>query len=254
MSKTVFHILNGDALNERFPTQIKDERIIMRTCLMEGSVNFRMRNTVEEFFNARAKQLAYSGIVDSTKEYLDHVYPEIEKILSIPTESKVCLWFEKDVFCQINFWFVCHLIQLENKALDCYLASTNADFPYSFAHHSDEELISTFENQLSKIDVSKFAQLWYDYRNSHWDFLKIHSKTLYKEFPFLEATIEAIMNRIPNDQGDCRLWAQLRELSKELESKDIDVLFKAFSTRYQVYGMGDLQFKSLYQHVFEESN
>ena len=47
-----FHILNGDALLERFPENIEGPKYIIRECLLEGRLE---GETLEEFFENRAK-------------------------------------------------------------------------------------------------------------------------------------------------------------------------------------------------------
>ena len=46
--KKEYHILNGDALKELFPEDIKGTLIIARECLIEGNVD---GDTFDSFFN-----------------------------------------------------------------------------------------------------------------------------------------------------------------------------------------------------------
>ena len=108
MSKQ-FHILNGDALKEQFPQDVPGEQIVLRECFVDGPVD---ANTLEELYEIRSKFIVdnYEGTV---QEYSEKVIPEFNKITSLHENCDVNLWFEDDLFCQVNFWFTIHLLQLK---------------------------------------------------------------------------------------------------------------------------------------------
>ena len=108
--KKEYHILNGDALKEQFPEDIKGTLIIARECLIEGNVD---GDTFDSFFNNRA-QFISKNYGDTKEAYLQNVKTEFQKILTLEPDSNVNLWFEDDLFCQVNFWFIIHLLS-ENK-------------------------------------------------------------------------------------------------------------------------------------------
>ena len=50
----MIHILNGDSLLDKFPNELKGERIVARECLIEGDVS---ANNLSEFYKNRASFL-----------------------------------------------------------------------------------------------------------------------------------------------------------------------------------------------------
>ncbi len=99
----IYHILNGGSLAESFPSANLDGEIIVdREALIEGDLQ---GTDLAEFWKTRA---AYIGI--PTAEYYDKVVTEFDKILNAPDNSEFNLWFEFDLFCQVNMWFVLSLI------------------------------------------------------------------------------------------------------------------------------------------------
>jgi hypothetical protein len=46
----------------------------------------------------------------STEDYLNKTVTEFEKLNHLPDHSEVCLWFENDLFCQANMWFVISIL------------------------------------------------------------------------------------------------------------------------------------------------
>ena len=99
----VIHILNGDALREQFPASVEGELIVARECLVVGDVS---GNDLKDFYENRAKDLLKS-YGTPISEYFSKVVPEYEKIRKLRVNSTVNLWFEDDLFCQVNLWFCC---------------------------------------------------------------------------------------------------------------------------------------------------
>lgn len=99
------HILNGDTLKEQFPTSISDDLIVMRECLVDGDIS---GNTLDELFKSRAIFISENVPNCSKQDYFDKTVSEISKLLAISPGTEINLWFEEDLFCQVNFWFSVH--------------------------------------------------------------------------------------------------------------------------------------------------
>ncbi len=102
-----YHILNGDCLAEQLKeTNLHGEVIIFRECLVEGNL---AANDLKEFWQTRATYLSetYEVPVDT---YFPKPLAEFEKLHVVPDHFEVCLWFEHDLFCQANRWFVLSLL------------------------------------------------------------------------------------------------------------------------------------------------
>ena len=101
-----YHILNGDSLRQQLPEYIQGDIIVSRECFVDGNVKGK---DLADLFAMRAKFLSqnYGG---SEQDYYRKVVPEFKKIKKIPNDSDINLWFEDDLFCQANFWFVAHLL------------------------------------------------------------------------------------------------------------------------------------------------
>src|SRR5690349_1245447 len=99
----VYHILNGDSMAYSFPdTKIEGEIIVVREALIDGDLS---GDDLQVFWHSRAKHI---GLTEA--EYQDKVANEFEKIINAPNDSEFNLWFEYDLFCQVNMWFVISLI------------------------------------------------------------------------------------------------------------------------------------------------
>lgn len=99
----IYNILNGDALAYSFPdAKIEGEIIVVREGLIDGDLS---GNNLDDFWQSRAKYLQLT-----TTEYHNNVVKEFEKIMAAPDDSTFNLWFEYDLFCQVNMWFVISII------------------------------------------------------------------------------------------------------------------------------------------------
>ena len=121
------HILNGDGMAGAFRTSGIDGNIIIwREGFALGPVSYHFNN--KEFFNRR-KQFwnQYRQVVtnDPIPVYDSHFIPEIEKINRIGSLSDIYLWFEYDLFCQVNMIALLSLIHQGQKGKNIYLVPVN---------------------------------------------------------------------------------------------------------------------------------
>ncbi len=162
-----YHILNGDCLKEQFPKALNGEVIVAKECLVDGAVK---GETLEELLEVRAKFICSQFPMISEKEYHEGTSAEIKKILAIPPVTDVNLWFEDDLFCQVNFWFVLNLLYEHGKKDGIYLVRPNKGNEYNFGKMNQEELLFAFENRIEIKGelLEKSSQLWRFYQKEDW--------------------------------------------------------------------------------------
>lgn len=248
--KKQYHILNGDALKEQFPEEIEGERIITRECLVDGPV---AGNTLDELFTNRAHFLSknYSGTV---AYYNEHVASEFQKIKAIPKNSEIYLWFEDDLFCQVNFWFVANLL-FKNTSLDntIFLVRPPVHTQYGFGGFTQNELASLLEDKIILTEIAEISNLWEYYKNNNITQLTIAAQILKEKYPFIENAVQAHKERIPTKENPGRPTASLISIMKELQTKEFGKVFQEFCKREAIYGYGDLQVKKLYDQIENNS-
>lgn len=248
MTNKIIHILNGDALKEQFPKQLKGEVIVCRTCLVDGDVK---ANSLEELYKVRSNYIAKSYPDFNSDEYYTKAVPEIEKIRGIKDKTEVNLWFEDDLFCQVNFWFVSHLLQELDSNLSINLVRPKLETPYAFGYMSQDELIKAFEEKTTIVsnELSDFSKIWVNYQNNEKELnLKIAQK-LENKYPFLKPAIAADIERTPKNRQLSRPKQSLKTIVKDLNTTDFGVVFKEFCNREGIYGFGDLQVKRLFDEL-----
>lgn len=247
----MLHILNGDSLADKFPNDIHGEKAIARECLVDGPVK---ANSLEELWVIREEFLSKNYGSSDGKGYFDNVVPEFEKILTAATNTKVYCWFELDLFCQVNLWFVMHL--LEKHKGEVYLVLPNkADIRFGFAELSEREMEEHYRNArlLTKNERAILGHLWTLYQLNHIDEALTLTKQASYELAFLPDAVQAWKDSIPHGEYPGRPKALLIEIMKEFKTEEFRKIFLEFIKRAPIYGFGDLQVKRLLDEIKKEA-
>jgi len=245
----VYHILNGDALKNQFPKLILGQLIVARECLVDGNIQ---GENLEELFSNRAEYLeGYPQI--PVGEYDKSSVPEFAKITNIPARSVIYCWFEDDLFCQVNFWFVLHLLVKKTDDYKIYLVRPNQGNEYSFGHMSHDELITAYDtaNIIDTIEHKHLANLWRYYQQKNFvELLKLAEQYL-DVFPFLLPAINAEIDRLPDDSGLGRPERRLLSIIKKLDTQDFFDVYREFHKSEAIYSFGDLQVKRMFDELLK---
>jgi hypothetical protein len=241
-----FHILNGDALADRFPSEIEGSKIICRECLCEGPVD---NLNLEGFYQDRKHHLQTTFPQIDYLDYNSDVSSEFEKIKQIPAGSDVFLWFEQDVFCQVNLWFMLYLLREAGSSRSIYLVLTDDRSPYGFSGYSNQELLDLYRRRRQVDDLLPWTQLWNSYQQHQLSALTEIGEKLSEDFPFLPKTIRALIESIPTENSIGRPSRVLREIKNSLDEVSFGKVFRAFCKQEAIYGYGDLQVKRLYDQL-----
>lgn len=241
-----YHILNGDALLEQFPNRITGEIIVCRECLVDGPVDGKI---LDELFETRANFIATSYGGFSKEEYYDTTVLPFKLIQEIPSGSEINLWFEEDLFCQVNLWFVCTLLEGQTKNCAIKLVRPEATNPYSFGEFSELELVSLYDKRKPFKEIDKLADLWRYYQQGKTEEMLSIGREFAEDLPFLLPAIEAHIDRIPSDIKPGRPTQTLMKIKEDLATDDFGMIFREFNKREPIYGFGDLQVKRLWDQL-----
>lgn len=238
-----YHIVNGDVLKERFPKDIPGELIVARECLVDGEVS---GNNLDEIFQTRARFLSqhYKGV--SEDAYLEKTVPEFEKIKNLGDHASIHLWFEDDLFCQVNLWFVIHLLKDSVNRDQVFLLRPKVHTQYGFSNLDETQLTGLYRNKEILKNLDDFAELWKRYQNNDTNELLRIAKGLKEPYPFVLTAVEAHIERIPKPNKLDRPSRTLLEIIEELKTEEFGLVFEEFSKRESIYGFGDVQVKRLF--------
>ncbi len=245
-----YHILNGDALKAQFPTTLSGEQIVLRECLVDGAVE---GDTLKELLATRATFISqnYEGITEA--EYFEKTHSEFQKIINISPNSEVNLWFEEDLFCQVNFWFTIHLLQQHIPSTPIYLVKPNPPNQYSFGYLNKEELVGLYQRRQLLQQKEAIASLWTYYQKSKTEQMLEVAEALAKEYPFLVPAVKAHIDRIPKEGQLGRPSQLVLQIMEDLGTEEFGPVFSAFSKQAPIYGFGDTQVKRLWKDLFDKN-
>lgn len=246
MPEHIYHITNGDALSGRLK-ELKIEGVIltMRECLIDGPKDTKQGFTA--FLKLR-EGFIYEQF-GQEQSYEECVVSEFRKMQKISENSVIYFWFEDDLFCQANWWFL--MYYLRHLQVGKFLVRSGGHSPYSFAGLSNKELL---EAPNGKIDLTEpgLIQLWDCYTRNDLKSLTKKYKDLKSKYPFILTAFEAHIDRLPKQRYLGRPKEVLKQLTLEMGLKDFGAIFKGFQKQLPYYGYGDLQVRNMLNELRKE--
>ncbi|AMM51168.1 hypothetical protein TH61_08235 [Rufibacter sp. DG15C] len=243
-----FHVLNGDSLAATFKeTNLSGEVIVCREGLVNGPV---ASQNLAQFWEERAAYLAVT-FGAKREEYFLKVAKELEKLIQVPANAEVCLWFEDDLFCQANLWFILSLLATRQQAPQVYrvfpIIKEGEDHWQGFGRSSAKRLEQAYQQKVpfAQEDVKLGNDLWRAYQQQEARTLLELSTSTSACFHRLQEVCQAQVDRVSRDGHSGRPERVVREILASGITHFPEV-FKEFFKREGVYGFGDVQVKHLY--------
>jgi hypothetical protein len=245
------HILNGDQLAHQLQgASYFQTHLVFREALIVGPVK---STSLDAFWKIRTEFITSSYGVTS-EEYKQKTLSEIERLQHLPANTEICLWFEDDLFCQVNLWFMLSVIA-DMPKLKLFRVfppiSTTEDRWAGFGQADLDSLADCYQARvpLTTSDVALGKALWQAYSSQDWDVFKSLSLQSSPCFESLEAVCQAHLDRLPGTDG---LGKPERILHGILSTgkTDFPQLFQEFNRQAGIYGFGDLQVKGIVNSLF----
>ena len=243
-------ILNGDCLAEQLNSaKLPLETVVFREALVSGPLGGA---TWEEFWETRVgfltKQYGATAL-----EVQEKTVAELEKIRSLTDGVELSLWFEDDLFCQVNLWFVLNLLS-ESQNIKIFRVFPPEASPTNrwrgFGDASAAALEQAYESKVpfTSSDLALGKNLWEAYRMGDGAQLTTLSKSASPCFRQLAEVCQAQLDRISEDPSKRRPEKVIVELLA-MGITDFDTLFSQFSEWEGIYGFGDLQVRGLLDSI-----
>lgn len=235
------HVLPGDAVAEVFASAGLDgDVIVCRECLVDGDVS---GETLEELWDRRANFIEVHCGGDPI-EYRERVAYELERLLETGPDDEVFLWFEYELFCQVNMWFCLSLLKsTEAKVFRVMPAGLEPDKIWDgFGSMTADDFAGCFDERVefTIADMETAGQLWEAFRESDGERLLRLGEYRSSAFPFLKEV--------------CRAAAEIESRPQEIVNElltnghtTLEDIFPEFRKRAGVYGFGDLQVERMVQ-------
>ena len=253
MGSKIYHVLNGDSLANEFPSKLlPGEIVVMREALIDGDLGGK---NLEEFWKIRAAYLENLPETEG-KKYFNSVVPEMKKIIRASPSAEFNLWFEYDLFCQINLWFILSLLRKRQAYGDIFIVYpdyTNESEKWKgFGWFKEGDLVRSYQKRvkLEDKDLQLADALWNDFKENNLEGLKELVHVSSYSFPYLKDVIQAHIDRFPQADKKPRPELVLEDIIKT-GKKDFPSAFQEFFQREGIYGFGDTQLKKIYDKVIQ---
>ena len=257
------HLLNGDSTLHQFKqSNISGDTFVWREILCEGPTLAAIGSV--EYWNVRAGFLKKFS-VDNFEKYFDQLREEMEN-MDISSYGEVVLWFEYDLFCQINLLGAISWLRSKARenaptiSLVCLGTHPDYDRLVGLGEIDAQEYTQLLKNRqiLSALDLSFAEQVWQLYcskaHDELLDFIKTGSSTV---FTYLKPAIEAHYQRFPNQlNGLTEIEQTILQFLAE-EAKTANAVVGRLLRRQSYYGFGDVQYFKVVQSLaplFREKN
>ena len=246
MQKEV-HFLNGDALAAQFPKGISGEKLICRECLVEGPVN---EKELAGFFLQRAAYLDKHYGESNLEVYRTKVVAQFQQLQAAAAAGHcINLWFEDDLFCQVNLWFTLSLLHEMDGKSEIYLVRPPRKTPYGFGGLNTKELTVCYKERIPITELSLWKALWEAYRLAELEQLTEVATSLEHRYSFVSRAVAAHLARFPTTTQEGRPKERLKVIIKELGTTQFGPAFQQFCQTEAIYGFGDVYVKRLFDEV-----
>ncbi|MGB0897181.1 MAG: DUF1835 domain-containing protein [Flavobacteriaceae bacterium] len=248
MTPRQLHITNGDSTTHLLQNiDINGDIITWREMLCEGKTVSDVGS--ELFWKSRFDFFSKNYHI-SKKHFIDYTIKEFRNLCKHKSEQEIILWFDYDLFCQINMIAVISWLKKHKPkatiSLVCPKHNTDSSILLSISDLDATQLQTTFQNRIElPIDDIEYADyIWQLYcadsplqlQNitppTSTVFTYIHDciQTHLKRFPTIKNGLNEIENNILNTVAH-----------KEFKSKK--TLISHLLKTQGFYGFGDLQFE-----------
>lgn len=233
---STLHVLNGDATVPEFgKSGIKGDVVVWREALSDGPVSDPIHS--DAFWNKREQ---FIGEAFGGDQYAIKMLAERDRLKDLSQFQEVILWFEYDLFCQVNMLACLSFIDHPRISLIC----------------PGDELGERLQG-LGEIQVQNFITLYgkrlhltpedIAFAKSAWRAYTAPSPGLIKSlensetFKHLKPALEAHLQRLPGENGLNQI--EMRMLGLIQSGVDDERQLIGTMLREQGYlGLGDLQY------------
>lgn len=250
MKTSLLHISNGDSFTERLQSlPLKGDIITWREMLCEGKTLSTVGS--ESFWKTRFDFLSTNYKV-SKSWFVEKTLKEYRSLCNHKQQDQIVLWFEYDLFCQINMLAVVSWLKTHRRHSEIYLVCSgkedDSDKMYGLNELSDDQLMHLFENkvQLTQDDIEYADYVWQLYCSDNPIRLENLSDFEDYNFTYLNQAIQAHLKRFPSiKNGLNEMENRILKIADEQKPKNRKQFLGRILFDQGIYGYGDTQYERL---------
>ncbi|CAM3378686.1 DUF1835 domain-containing protein [Zobellia roscoffensis] len=199
---SLLHITNGDSFTDRLKSlKIKGDIITWREMLCEGKTLTNVGS--ESFWKARFEFLNKNYKV-SKSWFIEKTLKEYRSLCNHKQQDEIVLWFEYDLFCQVNMIAVLSWLKTNRKyaqvSLVCSGKEDSTDKMYSLNDLNDDQLQELYKKkvELTQDDIEYADYVWQLYCSDNP--IRLENLSDFGEFQFnyLGEAVRTHLHRFPS--------------------------------------------------------
>ena len=248
MDASFLHITNGDSTTQYLQKlNFKGEIITWREMLCEGKTTTDVGS--ENFWKTRFDFFQNSYKV-TKKKFIDFTVKEYRNLCNQKQQEEIVLWFEYDLFCQVNMLAVISWLKRHRKgrkvSLVCSGKIEGSDKLYGLGELSPSQLKEHYKNrvELTLDDIEYADYIWQLYcSDSPLRLEAVYQFNPMSPFVYLQDALKAHLKRFPSIENGLNLVENniLKTANQNtLDSKN--QLIGSLLRQQNDYGYGDMQY------------
>ncbi|PKH52282.1 DUF1835 domain-containing protein [Tenacibaculum sp. Bg11-29] len=248
MTSPTLHITNGDYTTERLKKlNFEGQIITWREMLCEGKTTVEVGS--EDFWKTRFDFFKSSYKV-SKQKFIDYTVKEYRNLCNQKQQDEIVLWFEYDLFCQINMLAVISWLKRYRKgrqiSLVCSGKIKTQEKLAGLGELSDNQLKQHYKNKviLTQNDIEYADYIWQLYCSDSPLQLENASKSNKNSiFNYLEDAIKSHLLRFPSiKNGLNHIENGILKTVKNNQFNTKNQLVANLLANQENYGFGDTQY------------
>ncbi|SDQ74238.1 DUF1835 domain-containing protein [Flagellimonas zhangzhouensis] len=251
---SLLHITNGDNFTSKLQAlDLKGDVITWREMLCEGKTLCNVGS--ESFWKTRFEFLNKNYKV-SKSWFVEKTLKEYRSLCNHKQEDQIVLWFEYDLFCQINMLAVISWLKTHRRhaeiSLVCSGKEDESDKMYGLNELSDEKLLELYKNKtvLSQDDIEYADYIWQLYCSDNPIRLENQIANNDFQFEYLSDALKTHLKRFPTiKNGLNELENHVLEMALEKKPKSKKELMGELITNQGFYGFGDSQYERIISSI-----
>jgi len=245
--KSLLHITNGDNFTSKLQAlPLKGDIITWREMLCEGKTLCSVGS--ESFWKTRFEFLNKNYKI-SKSWFVEKTLKEYRSLCNHKQQDQIVLWFEYDLFCQINMLAVLSWLKTHRRhaeiSLVCSGREDGGDRLYALTELSDEQLMDLYERRtlLSQDDIEYADYIWQLYCSDNPIRLENQIANNDFQFEYLSEALKTHLRRFPTiKNGLNELENHILETARTKKLGSKGELMDALLTDQGYYGFADSQY------------
>lgn len=251
---SLLHITNGDAFTERLKKlDIKGDIITWREMLCEGKTLTHVGS--ESFWKTRFEFL-HKNYKVSKSWFIEKTLKEYRSLCNHKQQDQIVLWFEYDLFCQVNMLAVISWLLTNRRYAEISLVCSGKEDEsgklYGLNELSDEKLTSLYKNKvvLNQDDVEFADYVWQLYCSNNP--IRLENLTDFNDynFAYLGDAVNTHLKRFPSiANGLNEMENNILQLAIDKKPKSKSEFLGTILTNQGNLGFGDTQYDRAIQRL-----